>query len=84
MCWTIHGVLLYTHVNYSNTYNDTMHAPLANNKKWPQIIIKIEEPKPFTENIMQAHAWLSILKRYFFAFGITYKATKAADTLALC
>ena len=33
---------------------------------------------------MQAHAWLSTLKRYFIAVGLTYKATEAADTLAAC
>ena len=33
---------------------------------------------------MQAHICLSALKWYFIAIGLTYKATKAADTLAAC
>ena len=33
---------------------------------------------------MQAHAWLSALKCYFFAVGLVYKATKAFSTLAAC
>ena len=59
-CWTIHGVLLYTHVNYSNTCNDTsVHAPLANNNNQLQISIKLVEPKLFTGNTMQAlHGYL--------------------------
>ena len=28
--------------------------------------------------------WLSALKQYFIAIGLTYKATKAANTLAVC
>ena len=33
---------------------------------------------------MQAHVWLSTLKRYFIAVGLVYKATEASDTLAAC
>ena len=33
---------------------------------------------------MQAHTWLSTLNQYLIAVGLTYKAAKAADTLAAC
>ena len=42
------------------------------------------EPKLFNGNNMQAHAWLSTFKRYFIASGLTYKASDAAKTLAVC
>ena len=60
-----------------------MHTLLAN-KNWPQISIKLVEPRSFNSNTMQAQACLSTLKHYFIAVGITYTATKAADTEAAC
>ena len=33
---------------------------------------------------MQAILWLSTLKQYFVVVGLTYTATKAADTEAMC
>ena len=33
---------------------------------------------------MQSHTWFYILKHYFIAVGLTYIATKAADTEAAC
>ena len=61
-----------------------MHAPLAHSNNWPQISIKLVEPKPFNSNTMQACAWLSTLKQYLIIVGLTYKATEVADTLAAC
>ena len=42
------------------------------------------DPKLFNGNTMQAQAWLSALKYYFIAVGITYVATYIADTEAAC
>ena len=61
-----------------------VHAPLIHINNWPQISIKLAEPKPFNGNTMQARAWLSALKRYFIAIGLIYKATEASGTLAAC
>ena len=58
-------------------------APVANSNNQLQISIKLAELKPFTGNTILACAWLSTLKWYFIAVGLTYKATKAADTLAV-
>ena len=55
-----------------------MRALLINNNQ-SQIDIKLAEPKPFNGNTMQACAWLSALKNYFIAVGLTYTATEAAD-----
>ena len=60
-----------------------MHAPLANKNK-VEIRIKLEEPRPFYGNTMQAYAWLYALKYYYILVGLTYTATKAADTEASC
>ena len=60
------------------------YAPLANNKNQPQISIKLAKPKPFNGNPMQAHMWLSAVKHYFIVVGLTYTATEAADTEAVC
>ena len=60
------------------------HAPLVNNNNQPQTNIELVEPKLFNGNTMQAYAWLSALKWYFITVGLTYAATKAADTLAAC
>ena len=72
-----------TRIN-NNTSNNTRAVPLAQNSNQPQISIKLAEPKPFNFNTMQVHTWLSILKLYFFVVGLTYAATKEADTLAVC
>ena len=61
-----------------------VHAPLTNKKNWPQISIKLAEPKLFYSNTMQARIWLSTFKHHFMAVGLTYTATKAADTEAVC
>ena len=60
-----------------------VHAPLANHNP-PQSSIRLLELKPFNDNIMQAHVWLSALKCYFIAVVLTYTATRTANTEALC
>ena len=60
-----------------------MCAPLAN-RNWPQISIKLAELKLFNSNTTQAQAWLSALKHHFIVVGITYIATNAANTEAVC
>ena len=61
-----------------------VHAPLAKNNNWLKISIKLSEPKLFTNNTMQACAWLSTVKRYVIAIGLIHKAINAANTLAAC
>ena len=60
------------------------YTPLTQNRNQPQISIKLAKPKPFNSNTMQAHVCLSTLKYYFIVVGLTYAATKAADTQAAC
>ena len=46
--------------------------------------IKLVESRPFNGNTTQAQSWFFALNCYFIAVGITYMATEAADTEAVC
>ena len=83
-CWTFHGLLLYTCVNYSNPSNNTSICTISTYKQPTANKYQINRTKAIQ---WQYHASLCMdfcLKWYFIAVGVVYKATQASGTLAAC